>query len=413
MAKTESNSKPKKLLKELTVGYRGPAASTHIRQFVNINRPRFYRTLYVPQMLKDPRVSFGVKLIRGPILSKARFVVDTDNEEVRKYLIRQIVRFWTKGAPISLRCIEDGYSGSEIIYRFNNAHGIFDFYRLKHLHSTNLRPYIDRKTDTITHMRVKNIKKKGVVFVPRPKFFWAVHDQGHDRWFGRSRLEKAFIPWWENWMPRGYRATRQMWFYKNAYAGCVVRFPQGATENDQGIKVPNQLLAQEMADRYQTGSSVVLPKSPDGDNDWELEPGKGIAVPDGLLEYGEIIGDEIWEGLGVPPEVVASDESGSFAGRRVPQQAFYSLLQEIINEHIIDADEQIFRPLVNLNFGPVDYEINTISLLDTLQEEEMGLITGKLGGEEEGEGEPNDGKIEDRKRNSENRREEQISKNQS
>jgi len=219
-----------------------------------------------------------------------------------------------------------------------------------------------------------------------------------------------------------------MWFYKNAFAGCVVRFPQGSTKDKSGAQVPNMLLAEEMADRYMTGSSAILPKEPDGANDWELEPGKGISVPDGLLEYGEILGDQIWEGLGIPPEVVSADGTGSFAGRRVPQQAFYSVLQEIIDEHIIDADEQIFRPLVELNFGPVDYEINTISLLDTLQREEMGLVTGKIDdgtGIEEEETNENDDeeeevkilsdddqKIEDRKSNPHNRQEEQIKKNQ-
>ena len=144
-------------------------------------------------------------------------------------------------------------------------------------------------------------------------------------------------------------------------------------------------------------------------NEWEVETAVGIPVPDGLIEYGEILGDEIWEGLGIPPEVVSADGTGAFAGRRIPQQAFYSVLQEIINEHIIDADEQIFRNLVHMNFGPVDYEINTISLLDTLQEEEMGLITCKSVDEEEG----GDGKIEDRTSNSHNKNEETIKSNQS
>jgi len=283
-----------------------------------------------------------------------------------------------------------------------------DFYGLKHIHASDARPYISKENDKIVAMEVRKIKHrtqgKSKVYVLSPKFFWSVHERTYNRLYGRSRLEGAFIPWHETWMQRGYRSIRQMWFYKNAFTSCILRVPKGSTKDSEGNEVPNMQLASEMADRFVTGSSLILPKEPEGQNDWEFEAARGVPVPDGLLEYGEILGDEIWEGLGIPPEVVSADGTGAFAGRRIPQQAFYSVLQEIINEHIIDADEQIFRNLVHLNFGPVDYEINPISLLDTLLQEELGLITGKVGGE--------DNKIEDRSSNQHNKNEETISSNQ-
>ena len=420
MAGIKSNKKlkAKDLLDTFTVGYHGPSTSHGFRHFVNTNRPVFHRAIYIPQMLRDPRVSFGIKLIKGPILSKARFKINTDNEEVRKYLIQQVTRYWVKGAPIALDNIIYGYSGSEIIFKFDNNENLYGFFGLKHLAAADIKPIVSKTDDSISHMLVKRIKNRGKIYVPRPKFLWTIHERTHNRLFGKSRLEGAFIPWFEQWMPRGYRSIRQMWFYKNAFTSCAIRYPQGSTKDKEGAQVPNVILAEEIADRSVTGSTVILPKSPDGDNDWEYEPGKGIPVPDGLLEYGEVLGDEIWEGLGIPPEVVSADGTGAFAGRRVPQQAFYSVLQEIIDEHIIDVDEQIFRPLVHLNYGPIDYEIETISLLQTLQEEEMGLITGKVPGQEQDEdipdeqmGTPNSGKIEMRSTNENNRREQGIKKN--
>ena len=413
MADAKSNGEvmtAKKMLETHTKGYSGPGTTFPLRHFINVNRPIFYRGMYVPQMLSDPRVSFGVKLIKGPILSKAKFIVETQNEEVHDFLVRQIVRFWIKGAPISLDSIIYGFSGSEIIYKFNQEKQIIDFHKLKAIHASDVKPYVHIEKDELVAMEVSKIKHragaegKTKVYVKKPKFFWSVHDRTYNRLYGRSRLEGAFVPWYEIWMQRGYRSIRQMWFYKNAYRSCLLRVPKGSTKDENGNEVANMKLAAEMADRFVTGSSLILPKEPDGQNDWEFEPAVGIPVPDGLLEYGEILGDEIWEGLGIPPEVVSADGTGAFAGRRIPQQAFYSVLQEIINEHIIDADEQIFQPLVNLNFGPVDYEINTISLLDTLQEEEMGLITGKSGDEDQ--------KIEDRNSNPHNKNEETIKSNQ-
>jgi len=425
MAKDKSKSGVDNLLRDDTLGYR-PSNTSPIRAFVNINRPLFYRAKYIPEMLRDPRVSFGVKLIKGPILSKARFKIETKDEELKQSLIRQITKFWTKAACVSLHSIIYGFSGSQVIYKFNKEFGLMEFHNLKHLKTHDVRPLIGKDTDEIVAVAVKGIKHKGLVYLRPTKFLWCVHEKTHHRWFGRSRLEGAFIPWYEQWMPRGYRSIRQMWFYKNAYTSVSMRVPHGSTKDSNGELVPNMRLAQEIADRYVTGSSALLPRSPDGDNDWELEPGKSTPVPDGLLEYGEVLGNEIWEGMGIPPEVVSAGGTGAFAGRRIPQQAYYSVLQEVINEHIFDFDDQVLRPMAILNHGHDDYEINPISLLDTLQQEEMGLITGDAGPEETEEGseqepgepgkvppkKPTNGKIEDRASNSHNRNERIVADNQ-
>src|SRR5690242_13228541 len=66
------------------------------------NRP-FFHINVIDAMLTDARVVFGLKLIRGPILSNARFLVNSKNEMVRQFLIKQINRFWRTSAPIALR----------------------------------------------------------------------------------------------------------------------------------------------------------------------------------------------------------------------------------------------------------------------------------------------------------------------
>lgn len=71
-----------RMLKNITKGYQGPNARFPFRNMININAPLFHRSLHIPQMLKDPRVSFGIKLIKGPILSKAGFVVETEDQEL-------------------------------------------------------------------------------------------------------------------------------------------------------------------------------------------------------------------------------------------------------------------------------------------------------------------------------------------
>lgn len=346
---------------------------------LNPNRPIFVRA-WISAMMRDPHVWYGMELLKGPIISKAKFTVESDNQEVADFVQRQLDLFWRKGISVALDALIWGYSGSEIIFEFNEEEDCIDFKDLRYIHPRDIKAVTEN--GQLVGAEIRNIRGTGILplFLSQKKIFWTVHDKKFHRWYGRSRLEGAFDSWWEIWQPRGYRGIRHLWFYKNAFSGGVLYYPDGSTQDPvTGEEIPNVLLAQEMLDRKETGSSIALPNKTGDNRDWEWEDAKSNAIPEGLLDYGDILRDEIWEGIGVPPEVAKSEDSGSFAGRRVPQQAFYSCEQELANEIANDFDEQILRyNLVPLKFGKVNYKIVPISILQTLQEEEMGLVTGKL-----------------------------------
>jgi hypothetical protein len=189
------------------------------------------------------------------------------------------------------------------------------------------------------------------------------------------------MAWNEIWCDHGYRDQRRLWFYKNAYAGIRVGYPAGSAPPeaaDGTTPKPYRIIAQEIIDKSVSGTGIAYPMG----GEWEFEDARPIAIPEGLLEYGDQLRDEIWEGMGIPPEVARAEGTGAFAGRRIPQQAFYSVLQEIVQDLITDLDEQILQPLVRMNFGMhEDYEIECFGLLRTTPEEEQG-------GVEQGNAEP-------------------------
>ena len=96
------------------------------------NRPPFSGTV-IREMMSDPRVIFGLWLIKGPILSNSRFKIDCDDEKVTKYLIENVTRFWRNSAARALKSIEWGYSASEVLYRVVEGKIHFDI--LKDIHS--------------------------------------------------------------------------------------------------------------------------------------------------------------------------------------------------------------------------------------------------------------------------------------
>jgi hypothetical protein len=351
--------------------------------------------MYVPIMLRDPHVWYGMELLKGPIISKAKYTVESDDAEVMEYVDRQIKNFWSCGIAMALDCLAWGYCSGEIIYEFNESLGTIDYKDFKFIHQQDVKAVT--KDGELVAVQIKRARKNSYcdmgasstnewaeaqeTYLRPPKCVWFVHDKKYNRWYGRSRLEGAFDSWWEMWMPKGFRGIRHSWFYNYAYSGGVLYYPDGSTQDPEtGDEIPNSVIAQELLDRKETGSSLALPNKTGDNRDWEWEEPSGNKAPEGLMEYGEALRDEMWEGIGVPPEVAKQEDGGSFAGRRVPQQAFYSFLQEIANDICFSFDEQVIKPLVKLAFGSgIDYKIVPISILQTLQEEEMGLVSGEVG----------------------------------
>lgn len=402
------------MLNVYTRGYR------HIAPFhgvsLDYNMPIFSR-YYVPAMQRDPHLSFGMWILRGPIISKTKYNVISDNPQVKLFVERQLKRFYMGGLSQILEAMDWGWNGSEVIYKFNKKLGLMEYDSIKFVHSLNSKPVI--KNGCYIGMKVSGVKPKkssreSQIFIPSIKSLWTVHQKRSHRWFGESRYKGAFIPWYETWQPKGFRAIRHMALYKYAFDGGVLKYPYPGAIQDEvsGQSIPNVRIAQQLLDMREAGAGLALPSSNTEYGGWDYDPPSAPGIPETLFTYGYDLRDEKWEGLGVPPEIAKQEATGSFAGRRVPQQAFYAGVQEIADEFIPDAFKtQCLDWLVSLNYGPDEhYELETVSILKTLQEEEMGAVTGKLPGSED-EDQLSNGRVEDRDSNAYNIAEKSVAAN--
>ena len=227
------------------------------------HRPFFSRT-HVREMITDPRITFGLWLIKGPLVSNARFFVDTDNDELKAYLKTSIERFWRTSAVRALKAVEWGYSGSEVIYKVDEA-GRIVFDTLRDLDPPDVNVVTNNgrlQGITVRNTRFTNTRNPRTqqrVFVGGPKAFLHVHQREKNPWYGLSRLFGAFIPWWEQWSDGGYRDIRRLWFYKNAYEGGVMYHPPGITRTSEGTVISNKDLAREMIEKKRTGGVIAFP----------------------------------------------------------------------------------------------------------------------------------------------------------
>ena len=320
----------------------------------------------IERMEIDPRVKFGLSLIKGPMISKAKFKVESDSEEVKEYVIKMINSFWGNGAIQALKAVEWGHSGSEVLYKHDEKNGQIVYCGLKDFQSKSVKIVTrngERVGLLIKDFMTMNMQSGKAVYLGGPKAFHHVHNREIHPFYGRSRLYGAHIPWNEIWSQGGYRDIRRMWFYKNAFSGGILYHPDKIYRAPDGRQIHAQDHAQEMIEKMKTGAVWTLPNDTDnnGNRQWELKEPKGNTIPAGLFTYGDSLRIEILEAMGIPYEVIESSGNegfGSSSGRAIPETAFYSILQEELNWLIHDFVEQIIRPMLQVNaaLGLIQYD---------------------------------------------------------
>jgi hypothetical protein len=360
----------------LTAGY-VPMVQGNVWSYYTKTPP--FTLNHVNDMLGDFRIRWGLWMIKGPILCKSKFFIQCEDAAVKEFLVETVTRFWRSSAMRALKAVEWGYSCSEAIYK--NEDGLIRFHSLKDLHSLDCKALT--KNGYLVGSRVRRVPRAknrtdNSLSIFGPKKFWHLHNREHHPYYGQSRLYGAYLPWVELWSDGGYRDSRRLFFHKFAYDGGGIYVPEGSTNvGDDGNGGPrtvsNMILGRDVVEKKKAGGTVILPGTTDdtGKRKWETIPPVVQPAPSGLMEYGETLKDEMWEGIGIPPEVGRAQGTGAYAGRIVPLISFYSILQELIYWLISDADEQLFRPLVAYNFGPgIKYEIIPFSILDEAMAED-------------------------------------------
>jgi hypothetical protein len=378
---TKKHYKPSELLG-------GPRTADYLPSYlpshfsIHRTRPPF-SSFIIREMLTDPRIIFGLWLIKGPILTSAKFEIEAPSADIQNFIQKNLKRFWKNSASRALKAVEWGYSASEVLYRLEDGRVHFDI--LRDLEPLDCRAIT--KQGEFQGMTVDNVPQfsdqeattvggggaRGKIFLGGPKAFWHVHGREKHPWYGMSRLYGCHIPWWEQWSDGGYRDIRRLWFYKNSFEGGIIYHPPGTVRTKEGTVVSNRDLARELLEKKRAGGTLALPNTmQDTKRSWEYEPPSANAVPTGLLEYGDLLRREVLEGMGIPNEVIDAGGNqgfGSSSGRKVPQLAFFSTLQELVQWLVSDIDKQILRPLVTMNFGDdLNYEINVLPLTDELDE---------------------------------------------
>lgn len=341
----------------------------------------------VRAMLIDPGVKLNLATRAAPI-SGASFGykkggewvegVQCSRAEIGEFIHRQLQRIWKNFLPAILRSQIWGWSAGEVTLRLSQ-YNLVEIDKLEPRHASDCR-LLMQGTNRYG-VRVSRIEGVGHIDLPFP-YAWFHSFNGEDgEKYGTSNLLGAYSPWADKCFNGGGLDTRRLFMHKDAYGGCELEYPPGETWIEgQATPVPNADIARQIVEQLEAGGVVTLPYEPMGDsgeNKWKLTRATVASNPQHILQYPKDLDDEIRHGQEIPDDVISSDGSGAWAGKRIPLAAFYASIDSWIVQIINDLSEQVFDPLIRLNWGEdAEYEISHKPLADQAMEQQSNAGAG-------------------------------------
>ena len=378
--------------KPVSDGYR---SFSHIYWMQPRDLPPFnYVTIY--NMLIDPEVRLALAVRCAPLFGAEWGYKEgdqwmpgimSDRPEVAAFVERQLKKIWWNHLPDICKSQIWGWSAGEVVLKLS-AQNLIEVDRLEPRLAEDARLILHKGAPA--GVQIQRIEKKGKVWLEFPNAFFHSHNPDPGNHYGISQLIGAYNAWADKWLDGGALDVRRLFMHKDAYGGVTMGYPEGETYIDgQTEPVPNRDIARQIAEQIRAGNTIVRPSKRDenGNDAWPIERANVPANPQHILQYPKDLDAEIRTGIGVPDGIIDSDSGsgGGWAGKRIPMQAFYASLDTWIIQIINDLTDQIFKPLVKMNFGSaIEFEIKHKPLAEQAMEQQSnagpGMDDGGMGG---------------------------------
>lgn len=344
--------------------------------------PFTFYTIY--NMLIDPEVRLALSIRAAPI-SGVEWAQKNDTgqwqpgiqaarPEVGLFVQRQLDRIWHNHIHDLVKAQIWGWAAGEVTLKLGYSQ-LVEVDRLVPRKAADCRLLLSRGNPW--GVRVMRIKDVGVIDLEFPTAFFHAHDPDPGNHYGNSVLMGAYNPWADKWLEGGALDVRRLFMHKDAYASADLGYPDGETYVDgQDAPVPNRDIARQIVEQIRSGNVIVRPSARDasGNEQWPLTRATIPANPSHILQYPKDLDAEIRHGIGLPDQI--TDNSGAWAGARIPMAAFYASLDTWVIKMVSDLDTQIIRPLVTLNFGEQAYQITHKPLAQQAMEQQSNAGPG-------------------------------------
>jgi hypothetical protein len=320
-------------------------------------------------MLLDPHVNIGYRVLCSPI-TRATWKVKCDNQEAGEWIDRCVKTFWKKDLSKALMMLVWGSVPGELTWSLDKKTQVVNYEAMHDFRVLDTRPLcLGRK--------VVGFRLAGNAFegdhgtgadniLQKPRSFWLTNEPDCGSPFGKSRLVGAWAPWMEKAGAHGARDARKLWNFKCAFNGGILRHPTDGEVMVGGVYISCQEYAMRVLEMMENGHVMTLPNDRDanGNLEWEYTPATINSDASTINNYPNLVGEDIWLGMGIMPEVIKAAATGSgYSGRSIPYLTFLSSCDMVVNCILMAVCHWIIDPGLEQNFGEVPYEVEADSLV--------------------------------------------------
>ncbi|MBL5777005.1 DUF935 family protein [Bacillus sporothermodurans] len=288
------------------------------------------------KMMKDGQVKAGLDIIKLSATARG-FTITGDDEETKKYAEFILDNFESIRGNVEdvlgemLSALEYGYSCTEKVFDYDKKTGKIVLKKMKVLNPHSVKVKTNRFGD-IEFVKQRIGSKE--IEIPAQKIIWYAHDKKFGDPYGNSIL----------------RTPYKHWFIKDK----MYRFANIAYE-----RYGTPLLVGNVQDAKDVGKMQKLLRKINGMTGLAISGGDKIQAIQGsnadFVGYIEHHDRKIMEALLVPPMLLglSRGQSGSYAMSSNQFDIFMIRLQALQRDIKALIEEEIIRPLVDLNFPNV------------------------------------------------------------
>lgn len=300
---------------------------------VDFNPEEFDLTVY-EKMMKDGQVKAGMDMIKLAVSARG-FTVTGDTPETKQYADFINANFETIRGNMEdvlgemLTALEYGYSCTEKVFELDE--GKIKLRKMKVLNPHTVQAKTDRFGDL--EFVLQSIGSKQIK-IPADKILWYAYDKRFGNPYGQSAL----------------RTVYKHWFIKDK----MYRFANIAYE-----RYGTPLLVGNVADAKDVGKMKQLLSKINGLTGLAISGGDSVTAIQGsnadFVGYIEHHDRKIMESLLVPPMLMSTGrgQNGSYALSSNQFDIFIIRLEALQRDLKALIEEQIIRPLIDLNFPNV------------------------------------------------------------
>lgn len=352
--------------------------------------PRFGFTT-IQAMLWDPTIRLGLAMREAP-LHGAEFAyqegsdadgkpvwkpgVQARNPDVAAFVLRQLKRIWEYDLASLCRSQIWGWAAAEVLYKHNPETGFVEYDSLLERHAIDVRALEQGGQIVGVRFRRTSAMAGGQVDLGFPKAVWIAFNAAYGSFYGLPVLRGPYSPWADKWFDKGALDVRRLFMVKDSYGGATFKYPPGTTDLESKGEVPNDDIAQEIVEQAAAGHVKVMPstRGQDGHPLWEWEEPTVPNNPQHILQYPKDLDIEILRAMEIPDDILTSENTGAWEGKKVPQQAFYCGLDKWLGNIVSGVVKQVLERLVFLNWGHAeDFQVCTKPLALQVQEQTTRL----------------------------------------